>query len=64
MRSVLSATPLDLVDLLFYLERLEVIELGFVGLKLGVEFVFARLLLQCRLAREGGSWVRKKCGGS
>lgn len=55
MRGILAATPLDLVDLLFYLKRLEVVELGFVGLKLGVEFVLARLLLPRTLASEGTS---------
>ena len=46
MGSILSPAPLDLVDLLFYLERLEVIELGFVGLELGMKFVLAGFLLQ------------------
>lgn len=46
MRRILSPTPLDLVDLLFYLEGLEVIEFGFVGLELGVELVLACFLLR------------------
>ena len=46
MRGVLSAAPLDLVDLLFYFKGLEIIKFWFVGLKLGMELVFARLLLR------------------
>lgn len=42
---ILPSAPLDFVDFLLYFERLEVIELWLVGLKLGVEFVFACLLL-------------------
>ena len=45
MRSILSPTPLNLVDLLFYFEGLQVIELGFVGLEFGMEFVLARFFL-------------------
>ena len=45
MRSILPSTPFDLIDLFFYLEGFEVVELGFVRLELGVEFVFACLLL-------------------
>lgn len=45
MGGILSSTPLDLVDLLFDFEGLEVIELGFVRLKLGVEFVLASFFL-------------------
>jgi hypothetical protein len=45
MGSILSFTPLDLVDLLLDLERLEVIKLGFMGLELCVELVFAALFL-------------------
>lgn len=45
MRSILPSTPLDLVDLFFYLQGFEVVELGFVRLELCVEFVFARFLL-------------------
>ena len=43
--SILSPTPLDLVDLLFDFEGLEVIELGFVRLEFGVEFVLAGFFL-------------------
>jgi hypothetical protein len=39
--SVLSLTPLYPVDLLLDLERLEIVELGLVGLELGVELVLA-----------------------
>ena len=45
MSSVLSFAPLDLVDLLLNLERLEVVELWFVRLELGVELVLAGLFL-------------------
>jgi hypothetical protein len=45
MRRILAATPLDLVDLFFDLEGLQVVELRFVRLELGVELVFASLLL-------------------
>lgn len=45
MRGVLSSTPLDLVDLLFYLQGFQVIELGLMRLELGVEFVFTCFLL-------------------
>ena len=46
MRSILPSTPLDLVDLFFDLEGFEVVELGFVRLEFGVEFVFACFLLR------------------
>jgi hypothetical protein len=42
---ILPSTPLDLVDLLFDFEGLEVIELGFVRLEFGVEFVLASFFL-------------------
>lgn len=42
---ILAAAPLDFVDLLLDLQRLQVVELGLMGLEFGVEFVFARLLL-------------------
>ena len=45
MRCVLSPTPLDLIDFLFYFQGFEVIELGFMRLKLGVELVLACFLL-------------------
>jgi hypothetical protein len=45
MGSILSAAPLDLVDLFLDLERLEVVKLRLVGLKLGVKFVFTRFFL-------------------
>jgi hypothetical protein len=53
--SVLAPTPLDLVDLFLDLERLEVIELGFVRLELGVELVFAGLFLSRVSVNEGRS---------
>lgn len=43
--SVLPFAPLDLVDLLLDLERLEVVEFRFVRLELGVELVFAAFFL-------------------
>lgn len=46
MRSILSTAPLDLVYLFLDFERLQVVKLGLMGLKLGVEFVFARFFLQ------------------
>lgn len=48
---ILPSAPLDLVDLLFDLERLEVVELGLVRLELGMELVFTALFL----------WRAKKC---
>jgi hypothetical protein len=46
MRGILPTTPLDFVDLLFYLQRFEIIEFGLVGLELGMKLVFASLLLR------------------
>ena len=46
MRGVLSSAPFNLVDLLFNLQRLKVVKLWFVGLKLGMELVFAGFLLR------------------
>lgn len=43
---ILSSTPLDLVYLLLYLQRLEIVELRLMRLKLGMKFVLAGLLLQ------------------
>jgi hypothetical protein len=45
MRRILSTAPLYLVDLLFYLERLQVVEFRLVGLKFGVELVLAGFFL-------------------
>ena len=45
MRGVLSLAPLDFIDLLFYLQGFQIIELGLVRLELRVEFVFASFLL-------------------
>lgn len=44
MRGILSATPLDLVDLLLDLQRFEVVEFGLVRLELGVKLVLAGFL--------------------
>ena len=58
MRRILAATPFDLVDLFFDLEGLEVVELRLVRLELGVELVFASLLLEdCQMSnRESLGW--------
>lgn len=45
MGGVLSAAPLDLVDLLFDLEGLEVVEFWLVGLELRMELVLAGFFL-------------------
>lgn len=45
MRRILPTAPLDLVDLLFYFEGLEIIEFRFVRLELCVELVLAGFLL-------------------
>lgn len=49
MGGILSAAPFDLVNLFLDLKGLEVVELGLVGLKLGVEFVLAGFFLLCKL---------------
>lgn len=46
MRSILSAAPLYLVDLLFYFEGFEVVEFGFVRLEFCMELILACLFLQ------------------
>lgn len=48
MRGILSSAPLDLVDLLFDFEGLEIVELRLVGLEFGVEFVLAGFFLARR----------------
>lgn len=58
MRCILSPAPLDLVDFLFYLQRLEVVEFRFVRLKFGVKFVLAGFFLsqvsfRCRFEYKG-----------
>lgn len=59
MGGILTTAPFDLVDLLFDLEGFEVVELGFVRLELGVEFVFACLFLSPVLAQHHAfSWDR------
>jgi hypothetical protein len=45
VRRVLAPAPLDLVDLFFNLQTLQVVELGLVRLKLGVELVLASFFL-------------------
>ena len=45
MGGILSPTPLDLVDFLFYLQGFQVIELGLMRLEFGMEFVLASFLL-------------------
>ena len=47
MGCVLPPTPFNLIDLFFNLKRFQVVEFRFVGLKLGMEFVLASLLLRC-----------------
>ena len=49
MRGVLTFTPLDLIDLLLDLQRLEIVEFRFMGLELGVELVLAGLFLRARM---------------
>jgi hypothetical protein len=46
MRSILSTTPLDLINLFLDFERFQVVKLRFMGLKLGVKFVFTRFFLR------------------
>ena len=41
----MTATPFDLVDLLFNLQGFEIVEFGFVGLEFSVEFVFTCFFL-------------------
>ena len=45
MGGILPPAPFDLVDLLLDLEGLEVVELGFMRLKLSVELVLATFFL-------------------
>ena len=45
MGGILAFAPLDLVYLFLNFERFEVIEFGFMGLELGMEFVLACLFL-------------------
>ncbi len=46
MGGILAFAPFDFVDLFFYFEGFEVIELGFMGLKFRVEFILAGLFLR------------------
>jgi hypothetical protein len=45
MRGILSSAPLDLIDLLFYFEGLEIIELRLVGLEFCMELILAGFFL-------------------
>lgn len=45
MCRVLPFAPFNLVDLLFDLQTFQIIKLGFMRLKLGMEFVLATLFL-------------------
>lgn len=45
MRGILSSTPLDLVDLFFNLQRLEIIEFRLVRLELCMELILASFFL-------------------
>lgn len=45
MGLILSFTPLDLVDLLLNLQRLEIVKLGLMRLEFGVELVLAAFFL-------------------
>lgn len=65
MGRILPSTPFDLIDLLFYLQRLEVIKFRFVGLELGVELVFAGFfLLSVRPAGDKGGRAMAYHGSS
>jgi hypothetical protein len=57
---ILSPAPLDLVDLLLDLQRLEVVELGFVGLEFGVELVLASLFLFGLSVGKRDGWARRR----
>jgi hypothetical protein len=48
VRGILALAPLDLVDLLLDLQRLEVVEFRLMRLEFGVKLVFAGLLLPTR----------------
>ena len=61
MRGILSAAPFDLVDLLFYLKGFQIIELGLVGLELGMELVFAGLLLPWVLVHAAAGFRSHDC---
>jgi hypothetical protein len=45
MRRILPPTPLDLVNLLFYLKGFKIVKFWLMGLEFGVELVFAGFLL-------------------
>ena len=46
MCSILALALLDLIDLFFDFQRLQVVKLGFVRLELCIEFVLAALFLR------------------
>lgn len=46
MGSILSTAPLNLINLLLDLERLQVVKFRLMGLELGVKFVFTRFFLR------------------
>ena len=46
MGGILSFAPLDLIDLFFDFQRLQVVKLGFMRLELCIEFVLAALFLR------------------
>ena len=46
MCSILALAPLDLIDLFFDFQRLQVVKLGFMRLELCIEFVLAALFLR------------------
>lgn len=60
MGSILTAAPLDLVDLLLDFKGFEVVKFGFMRLKFRVELVFASLFLfeVISLAHGQHSWLR------
>jgi hypothetical protein len=61
VRRVLTLAPPDLVDLLLDLQRLEVVELGLMRLKLGVELVLASLLRLVALKENDATALISRC---
>lgn len=57
---ILPSTPFDFVDLLFDLERLEVVELRLVALEFSVELVFTALFLSVRAISDSYPKLRRK----
>jgi hypothetical protein len=58
---ILSPAPLDLIDFLLDLQRLEIVELGLVGLEFGVELVLASLFLFGLSVGKRDGWRRATC---